>query len=240
MVNAELQANIPQFYNDALKSSWYKLVATYGTKGQSGGTNQTIVPGVSTAGYTITPSVCASTAKCTVSDAQIQVELQNQIMAGNLPAPNFAGTAYFFHFPPNVTVKGPSGAGTSCAASGFCAYHNTASLTVNETTGGVPYVVLMDQYTSACAAGCGTDPTPLDNSTVTASHELSETVTDPQIGLDTQSDYAFPAAWASKSDGEVADICDNGAVGSIITGASRSWYVQKIWDRVAQACKASP
>jgi hypothetical protein len=121
-VNAELSANIPQFFQDAVNSSWYSALSEYSTAGQSGGTNQFIMRGTAVAGITLTPSRCATGSNCTETDAQIQTELAAQITAGHLPANN-GNIVYVLFFPPNVTVtfEGLTG-GTQ---GGFCTYHNT-------------------------------------------------------------------------------------------------------------------
>ncbi len=192
---------------------------------------------------TLHPSLCpAGSGNCTVTDDDIQNELTAQITAGVLPKPSLdctgnAETIYMIEFPPQVAVAGPDGAGTSCVD--FCAYHNTGTFGTSNTP--LIYGVLMDEYTSACATGCGGDPTALENSTDTASHELAEAVTDPDIGLDTQVNYAKPAAWGDNNNlcGEVADICDSGGAGDTITVSGRSWVVQELWSNKQNKCTST-
>lgn len=234
-VNAEVKANMPQFYADAAISPWFDLLSEYATTGST--PNQSIGRGTSTAGVTLVPSRCATSSNCSMSDAQLQTELAAQINGGALPAPSSDGagnpnTIYMVHFPANVSLSGPDGSGTSCVQ--FCAYHNTGTFNSKPLL----YGVVMDHYTSACSSGCGVNATSLENTTSTASHELAESVTDPDIGLDTQSDYAFPAAWADNSNecGEVADICDADAPGYTITEGARSWIVQQLWSNAKNAC----
>lgn len=239
-VNSQVQQNIGQFYADATVSNWYDMLSEYASVG---GTNQSIGRGSSAPAITISPSLCASSASCTITDAQLQSELASQIQGNALPPPQLDGTgntntAYMVHFPPNVNLQGPSGAGTSCVQ--FCAYHNT--FTFGSGNIALPYGAIMDTFTSACSMGCGNNGSALANQTSTAAHELSEIVTDADIGLDTQSAYAFPAAWADNNNqcGEIADICDDGvSPGSTITVDGRPWIVQQLWSNARGACLGS-
>jgi len=81
------------------------------------------------------------------------------------------------------------------------------------------YGVLMDEFTTACAEGCGGNATAMENMTDTSSHELAESITDADIGLDTGNNYAYPAAWGDNNNncGEIGDICDSGSAGDTIT-----------------------
>lgn len=239
-VNSQIVQNIAQFYADATVSNWFDMLSEYSSVG---GTNQSIGTGTSVSAFQINPSRCSGTTNCTVTDAQIQTEISNQINASALPQPqsDFTGnttTAYMVHFPPNVTVDATAlGAGTSCVQ--FCAYHNTTTFGSNNIA--VPYGVLPDEFTSACNQGCGGNAKLLENQTDTASHELAEIVTDPDIGLDTQANYAAPAAWGDNNNncGEIADICDSGGSGDTITVGSNSWVVQELWSNALNRCTSS-
>jgi hypothetical protein len=240
-VNIEIQENLPQFFADVTLSSYWSWLPEYDTVGLSGGTEQAILPGTATAGVVLTPSKCPGTAACTVADTDIQNELLAQITAGVLPAPKLdctgnTETIYMISFPPNVSVSGPDGAGDSCVQ--FCAYHNTGTY---GTSTPLIYGVLMDEYTSGCSSGCGGNSTPLENSTSVASHELVEAVTDPDIGLDTGSNYQAPAGWGDNNNqcGEIADICDTDGVDPTITVSGRTWSVQELWSNSAKACQST-
>jgi MYXO-CTERM domain-containing protein len=242
---------VAQFFADVTVSSfwpWLQEYDTVGTIGGKAGTGQAVLAGTATAGITLTPSVCPSTAStktCKVTDAQIQAELTAQINANVLPAPQVdctgnARTIYMIEFPPLVQVSGPSGVGNSCAA--FCAYHSTGTYGAAKTP--LLYGVLMDEITAACKTGCGTNPTGLDNMTDTASHELAETVTDPDIGLlPTNATMAeLPMGWYDSTNsncGEIGDICDDGGNGDTITVNGRTWYVQELWSNKQNKCTST-
>jgi hypothetical protein len=246
-VNGQTVAQMPQFLADISVSSYFTVLSQYSTFGSTlgqGGTNQPVLTGTGSliAGVTLQPSRCQGSGSCTLTDDQIQSELNTQIAAGNLPAPTYdaAGndnTVYMIYFPPLVTVEGPDGAGESCEE--FCAYHNTG--TYSGTGSPLVYGVLMDQYTTACADGCGANPSDFDNMTDTSSHELAEAITDADIGLDQGNDYALPAAWGDNNNscGEIADICDAYEAGDILTVNGRQWNVQELWSNLDKKCESS-
>jgi len=251
-VNPTLMApttGIGQFYTDVTQSSYWSWLQEYNTVGLSGGSEQAILPGSFGGQFTLTPSHCpttTSTKSCSLTDDELQSELNAQIAAGVLPVPTVdctgnTNTIYMVHFPPDVSLSGPSGSGASCVQ--FCAYHNTGTYSGTGAANGKPlvYAALMDQFTGTCATGCGGNATPLENSTDSASHELVEAVTDTDIGLDTANGYAAPAAWGDNNNqcGEIGDICDSGGAGDTITVSGRSWVVQELWSNKQGKCTST-
>jgi hypothetical protein len=180
------------------------------------------------------------TGACKITDSDLQNEINKQIADGILPSPvNDAGgnanTLYMMFFPPNISLAGPDGVGNSCAAGGFCAYHNTGLLGTSSTP--LLYGAVMDEFTGECSTGCEGNSASLENETSVASHELSEAITDADVGLDTQNGYANPAAWGDDNCGEIADICDAGSGdGYTIVVDGRSWVVQQLWSKKSNAC----
>ena len=246
-VNSQLTApttGVGQFYADVTQSAYWSWLQEYNTVGLTGGTEQAILPGSYGGAFTLTPSKCpaSTTGGCTLSDAQVQAELTAQINSKVLPAPvldctNNSNTIYMIHFPPNITVDGPGGAGKSCVA--FCAYHNTGTFGTAKTP--LIYGVLMDNFTGPCKTGCAADATAMEATTDNASHELVEAVTDPDIGLDTQGGYAKPAGWGDNSNqcGEIADICAANVAGDTITVSGRTWTVQELWSNKQGKCTST-
>ena len=231
-VNAQVTANIGQFYADAVVSHWYDGLSEYASVG---GTLQSIGRGSALPAITLVPAVCATSANCTMTDAQLQAELLRQInVTQALPAPEldasgYTNSVYMVHFPPNVTLRGPSN-NVSCVQ--FCAYHGTA--TFGATTP-LPYGAVMDTFSSACANGCGSDPNGFNNETSIAAHELAEAVTDTDVGL--AASVGLPLAWFSPngSCGEIGDPClSNGT----INVGGRQWTVQKLWSNGLAQCTA--
>ena len=233
--------NIATFYQGVLNSAYVDWLDEYNTDitdfGGDPGTNQSIGRGSFSERVIIPPSTNASS----ISDATIQTELVNQIVAGHLPLPttDAAGnnnTYYAIFFPHGKSIT--QGGATSCAAGGFCAYHGTvvASFPVGE----IYYGVHPDmQAGSGCDTGCGSGATAFDNYTSVASHEMVETITDGEVGLAV--DLAPPLAWYDNTNGEIGDIC-NAQQGSIVGSDGHTYTVQAEFSNAANNCiiTASP
>ncbi len=228
LVKAEVITKMPQFYADITASSYWSWLCEYDTP------TQHIGPGTATPGYVITTVATNSSKQISTTDAALQTLLVQQVALGVLPAPN-SNTLYMVHFPSFVTLAGPLGSGNSCVS--FCAYHNSFTSGTNVYV----YAAIMDSYTGGCSTGCGANATGLENQTETASHELIEAVTDPYVGLDTSSAYAYPCGWADNNNacGEVADVCDDGGPGDTITVSGRTWVVQEIWSDCQGKCTST-
>ncbi|HTD24630.1 MAG TPA: hypothetical protein VK738_18380 [Terriglobales bacterium] len=227
--------SIASFFSDLTGSSGYvTLLSQYDTPA-SGGTNQTIGSGTFDGLFQIVPS--AANSGSTVDDTQIQAELLAQINAGHLPAPllDSAGnvnTIYMIYFPPGVTIT--QGGSSSCVGGGFCAYHGTTSNTLNMKN--VLYGVLPDmQAGSGCDVGCGSSST-FGNYTSVTSHELTEAITDADVGIATT--FAAPLAWYDMTNGEIGDIC-NAQQGSY-TANGTAYTIQLEFSNSANNCVLPP
>lgn len=193
------------FFSDVLgtNSGYIGLLSQYSTN-ISGGTDQIIGNGTFGGIFQITPS--AGNNGSTIDDSNIQAELLAQINAGHLPAPGLdaagnVNTIYMIYFPPGKTITDQGF--TSCIAGGFCAYHSTTSNTLNSKH--LLYGVLPDFQTGGCSTGCGASSV-FGNYTTVTSHELSETITDADVGI--AGGIAAPLAWYDPNNGEIGDICN--------------------------------
>ena len=186
----------------------------------SGGTNQHIGRGAYTGTVTIPPAPARNGS--TIQDAQVQAELNAQITAGVLPAPD-ANTSYAVFFPLGKTIC--QDLSCSLVAGGFCAYHGTL------VRGGVDvtYQVMPDLTGTT---GCGTS-TDLGNTTSVLSHELTETITDPNVGLATV--IGPPLAWYDSTNGEIGDIC-NAQQGSFVGTDAVTYVLQKEFSNINHDC----
>ncbi len=257
-VNAEVIKNMAAFYGDVTQTTYWSWLQEYDTVGVAGGSGQVILPTVAPTGtfadgVTLLPSKCATASKCTLSDAQVQTELNAQIEAGHLPEPTLdctgnTNTVYMVHFPPNVTVTGPEGSGSSCVQ--FCGYHNTGTIASGAESGKpLVYGVLMDTYSGGCSQGCGDNAAgggftaAFNNQTSISSHELVDSVTDPDIGLlpASATSIAAPVAWYDENNqcGEIGDICDTPLQNPTVVGAHGTWTVQYLWSNKQNACVGS-
>ncbi|HKF20284.1 MAG TPA: hypothetical protein VKE93_01870 [Candidatus Angelobacter sp.] len=224
------------FFGDltGTNSGYVNLLTQYNTPA-SGGTNQTIGNGTFDGLFQIVPS--AANNGSTIDDSNIQAELLAQINAGHLPAPllDAAGnvnTIYMIYFPPGKTIT--QGGSSSCVGGGFCAYHGTTSTTFNSSH--LLYGVLPDmQAGSGCSSGCGTSSV-FGNYTSVTSHELTEAITDADVGIATT--FSPPLAWYDMTNGEIGDIC-NGQQGSY-TANGTTYTIQLEFSNAANNCVLPP
>ncbi len=196
-------------------------------------TNQSIAHGTVLGIYTIAPS--AANNGSTITDAQIQSELQAQITAGHLPAPTYdaggnVNTIYMTYFPHGKTIS--QGGSNSCQAGGFCAYHGTSSNTAHNA--GFLYGVMPDmQAGSGCDTGCGSASSAFGNYTSVTSHELAEAITDADVGIATAS--AAPLAWYDSTNGEIGDIC-NAQQGTFVGSDGQTYTFQLEFSNAQSNC----
>ena len=218
---------VAQFTSQYLGSGVMDWLNLYNTP-SSGGTGQTIGRGTYAGTYSISPA--AGNTGAVIQDTQVQAELTAQINAGHLPTPD-ADTSYALFFPHGEQIC----MGTSCSgvAGGFCAYHGT--LTVNGVT--TTYQVMPDnQVGSGLEFGCGSG-TLQQNETSTLSHELVETITDPDVGFATV--LGPPLGWYDNANGEIGDIC-NGGHATFVGSDGVTYTSQKQWSNAAAACILAP
>jgi PKD domain len=183
--------------------------------------------------YQITPSVTSNT----IYDSQIQSELVSQIQAGHLPPPEGTaglGTVYLVLFPAGDTECMDTSSGSAeCSGQYFCAYHGDARMPDGTI---VLYEVLPDDTTGPMSANCGPASSALANQTSYASHEWSESITDPLVGE--AGSVGPPLSWydnvcptESAVCGEIGDKCnqEQGMIGG--------WTVQLEWSNLDMACE---
>jgi len=228
------------FYNDITKSSFFDMLSEYSTTGVkavggTAGTNQFIGHGFFDGQFTITPATANNGA--TITDNQIQAELLSQVNAGNLPAPIIdaqgnSNTLYMIFFPPGKSIN--DGTSNSCVKGGFCAYHNSTNASFG--THRLFYGVMPDlQPPSGCALGCGSGTT-FDMATNVTSHELSEAVTDADVGPATT--FGPPLAWLDQVNGEIGDICV--AQESQVLANGTTYIVQQEFSNLQNNCVSAP
>ncbi|HEX8107201.1 MAG TPA: hypothetical protein VF516_05700, partial [Kofleriaceae bacterium] len=194
------------FYQGVLNSPYVDWLTEYNTVGlPPPSSNQVLGRGSFSQQVQITPNPANN--GTLIDDLQIQNELSAQIAAGTLPAPTHdpAGnnnTYYALFFPHGKVIS--LGGSLSCQV--FCAYHGTIASAGGQ--GEIEYGVHPDfQPGSGCENGCGAAATQFGNYTQVASHELIETMTDPEVGLATV--FGPPLAWADTVFSEIGDICND-------------------------------
>ncbi|HET9791033.1 MAG TPA: Ig-like domain repeat protein [Candidatus Angelobacter sp.] len=230
------------FFTDITQSTLFDMLSEYSTAGVTAasgtaGTNQIIGHGFFDAPQiTIAPAPANNGA--TITDNQIQAELLSQVTAGHLPAPVIDAqgnnnTLYMIFFPPGKTIN--DGTINSCVSGGFCAYHNSTNTAFG--THRLFYGVMPDlQPPSGCSTGCGAGST-FDQATNVTSHELSEAVTDADVGPATA--FAPPLAWVDQSDQfEIGDICVAQEASVVANGTT--YTVQQEFSNLQNNCVAAP
>jgi hypothetical protein len=159
----------------------------------------------------------------TVTNAQIQAELDRVFTSGAAPAPD-NDSLYMIYFPPSVTIDA-DGQHKSCQS--FCAYHHTFKRADGQL---VYYGVIPDLDAPGCDTGCAVVEDTFSNLTDVSSHEWIEATTDPGVGLGILS-------WYNDNLGEIADICDQQET---VTGKVAGFTVQKLWSNANYNCIVTP
>ena len=135
-------------------------------------------------------------------------------------------------FPPGKTIT--DGTSNSCVRGGFCAYHNSTNASFG--THRLFYGVMPDlQPPSRCATGCGSGTT-FQMATNVTSHELSEAVTDADVGPATS--FGPPLAWLDEVNGEIGDICVAQEANVVANGTN--YTVQQEFSNLQNDCVSAP
>jgi hypothetical protein len=166
---------------------------------------------------TITPF---NTAK-RLTQATIEAELDKQIAAGVLPAPD-ADSMYMIHFPPGLQIS--ISWGDACKT--WVADHEVYR---SPKYGNIYYAMMPDGHD--CKQSGYSE---WDTVTAAASHELAEAITDPMCPVSGQA-IAYPAAWLTSDSQEIGDLCawNN----SRLIGPNGDYTVQTEYRNSLRACR---
>jgi hypothetical protein len=224
-VDSETQSKIGPFFANMLDSTYMDMLAQYGTgiKAVDGrdGTHQTLNRGTFAGNLTIQP-INTST---TLSDLDIQHELDAQIAAGNLPAAT-DDSLYMVYFPSGISIS-IDAQNASCQS--FCAYHE--GYKSPKTGSNVFYGVM-----PVCGFGCGIGGSAFDSMSIVSSHECTEAITDPFPTPGTTP--AYPQAWNDSGGQEIGDLCQQGS--GTITGHGLTSAAQWEYDNSLGGCNQGP
>jgi len=223
-VDPETKANIGPFFANMLDSTYLDWLSEYDTNGTAvdgrAGTHQHIGRGSFAGTRTIQPA----NASTSLTDADVQKELDGQIAAGKLP-PADDDSLYMIYFPRgiSISIEGQR----SCSS--FCAYHEGFKSPRNGQ--GTYYGVM-----PVCGFGCGFGGSTFDSLSIVSSHECMEAITDP---FPTPGDKpAYPQAWNDAGGQEIGDLCAQGS--STVTGHGLTNAVQWEWDNSINGCNQGP
>jgi MYXO-CTERM domain-containing protein len=229
-VDATIQSWAEGYLTTLTGSVHMDLLAEYSTVGQTRGSNQTIGHGTAGPGVVITPALRGT--RISDSNAEIATELEQQITAGHLPAPERdaqgnPNTIYVVFFPPGTIIN--DGTGDSCAA--FCAYHGAGGQNSDIIYAVIPDMGAGSKCNMGCSDACTTDD--VDVSLGSVSHELSEAITDPVNG------WYNPN---SQNGSEIGDICSSTSPMQTDTGIVPGTNIkaQYEWSQRNKRCLLAP
>ena len=230
-VDPSVKAAMPGFYRAATNSPYFDTLDEYGVGRGSVTAVRTIIP---------------STADTQLTAAEMEAEIFAQVRSGNLPNWD-ANTIYMIHIPKGTigyfsilgmpifsTVNSAdpacSSSSPSCAFHGYSTYH------------GFRYAVMPD-YSGLCATVCGGGNNIVESTTIVASHELVEAVTDPDY--DSWRTPILSLSCAGPR--EVCDLCvpnpndgisDRAQLGrlSLPEHSGRSYLVNRVYSKESFGC----
>jgi hypothetical protein len=223
-VDSETQSKVGPFFSNILDSTYMDWLTEYNTTltavdGRKG-TDQTLNRGTYAGALTITP---INTSR-SLSDADVQHELDAQIAAGKLPAAT-DDSLYMIYFPSGISIS----IDNSRSCSSFCAYHEGFK---SAKSGANVYYGVMP----VCGFGCDVAGSTFDSLSVVSSHECFEAITDP---FPTPGDKpAYPQAWNDAGGQEIGDLCAQG--NSTVTGHGLTSAVQWEYDNSIGGCNQGP
>jgi hypothetical protein len=214
---------IESFFRHIIKSPYVDMLGEYSTSGY------TLGQGTFDGSYWITPSHSSTN----LSALDINSELDSQASAGHLPA-STSNTIYVVVMPPSTLVTDFDGnvqrdsSQPGCPGD-FIAFHAHAYLNYSHPLTYRHFIVLPD-YTGPFGADCnelGT-VTALDRLTSAASHELAETITDPE----------GDGWYTGSSSCEIGDMCENhnDVKYDVHEMHERSYQVQTEWSKDYNEC----
>jgi hypothetical protein len=208
-----MQDRLAQFGDVITQTTWWERVSD-GYCAEPAG-KPCIGPGAG-GGHVILPSLPGTSFDDGVDamgSSSIKQLIRARIADGAFPAPT-PQTLYVLYMPAGVSVT--LDAYKSCQAGGFYGYHNVLALTGD---GGAPAPVYY-----AVVARCSSSEA---QATRTASHEIIEAATDPNVA-DAPAYYMNDALW-SLGGGEVGDVCVDYTGNDSDTVQESSFTVQRSW-----------
>jgi hypothetical protein len=204
------QSALDGFYGAIVNSPYVDWLSEYDTSTQQIGRGRFVSSYVDS----------AAPSGAQLTDDQVRQEL-GRLIDGSLPSAD-ANTLFMVHLPPGVTIT--MDGNTSCQQ--FCAYHSSF------THGSGPvYYGIMPDFSGNCAS-CGGESTQFPCTTVVASHEVAEAMTDPNIGVANQTQDEHQLGWYDDQNSEIGDVCE----GNSATVAG--YRVTRLWSNKANACVA--
>lgn len=202
---------ISTFENDLFGSNMMSLLGQYNASGTYSASGD----------YPVTYTISG-----TLADQDIYNILYNVITTNNLPT----GYGSEFHVFLAQGVQQCSQAANGCYGQQYCAYHGSNDWT---DIGHVLYSVEPYQGINGCEVS--TQPSPngvvQDSTASTLSHEMFETITDPDVA-------ANNLGWYNSTGGEIGDLCAPASgvpTGNVQLGVD-TWEIQMEYDNNIHDC----
>jgi hypothetical protein len=197
------RAVIDGFSSQIGHEAWWKIMAEYPDK--------VAAPAPLTMGAPLVVTDSEPGTKLYAGDVAIHQLLAAKITSGEL---TYDPETFFVVYP---------GDGTT-GVRGECGHHWYYSANLPEGRRKILYALVpyLPDTDVHCGVGKPANGNSLDEMTVTLSHEIAETVTDP-----------YTDAWDAKDGNEVGDQCDGGYVAS---WGGEKYAVQDIWSNAKNAC----
>lgn len=215
---AGYKSEVEQFFTDLAadsgkQSNFFSVLTQYSDKSGAISYAVTSNPGLEDVDALPTGSLdqCTSpwsASRPCVTDEGLAVELEALIAKDGLATG--LGHEYVVFFPPGMdSCFGPGGAGNAeCSGTGYCGYHTTLKPL---TSTAVQYANEPDNGDPEFGKGCTSDEslTAADLTLDTASHEISESVTDPETLTDLSwyDEHTAITAVGTVEYAEIGDIC---------------------------------
>jgi hypothetical protein len=229
-----LAQQLEAYGDNILNSCWWDTVR----QGYCDSSNNCIGRGVVPAKSHVELTMAAS---ASYTDADIQAFIQSEVANGDFPAPD-PGTIYVIYFPSTTSIN--YGGELTCS-SGILGYHGSVTVNGVNTT----YAVLPE-----CNPADFRFNSLLDELTFDASHEITESATDPFSGLgqagylldfQNHDNYGWELVLPG---GEIGDMCEDpvgdiqGAPHNLYTAQAGgvSYLTQRMWSVGAAALGGDP
>ena len=216
-------------YVNAPSTTWgnpAQFTTDYGASTFVGVLNQYMPAGVTGAGRYVTGAAVSATIPVPTQPLQDPADIAPIVHAAAVAVGGVGyGHVYHVFLPPNYDecasfgcYGGPSGI--------FCAYHSSYDF---PDIGHVLFTVEPYQAVVGCMiAGSGPNGVVADSTDNSLSHELAETITDPDP----------PSGWVDSRGREIADKCVG--VYAVVLLNRHSYKIQKLYSNKIHACSTGP
>jgi hypothetical protein len=190
-----------------------------------------------------TPPATSYTDSVSGGPSSLQTWLTTAITSGVLPMPDknpVTNTIYALYFPSSTTITLDGTA--SCADTGFDGYHNSMAMGSQQ----IVYAVINECSPIPAPFPSIVTPSLLQATTMTASHEIVESATDPDADPSAPYGYFLDTTnpsnrgWLDVAGGEIADLCLDLFNMNQDQTTDGTFTVQRIWSNTQAGSGVDP